>query len=57
MIAPGKIRRGPAGGRALFSDAFDVMMANVLDGEHIGLRVVDGVECEHLAFRGSDIDS
>jgi hypothetical protein len=33
-----------------------VMMASVLDGEHIGLGVVDGVECEHLAFRGPDTD-
>jgi hypothetical protein len=40
----------------LFSDAFDVMMASVLDGAHIGMGVVDGVECEHLAFRGPDTD-
>ena len=47
---------GLPGTDLLFSDAFDVMTASVLDGEHIGLGVVDGVECEHLAFRGSDTD-
>jgi hypothetical protein len=47
---------GMPGTDLLFSDAFDVMMASVLDGEHIGLGVVDGVECEHLAFRGPDTD-
>ena len=47
---------GLPGTDLLFSDAFDVMMASVLDGEHIGLGVVDGVECEHLAFRGPDTD-
>ena len=47
---------GLPGTDLLFSDAFDVMMASVLDGQHIGLGVVDGVECEHLAFRGPDTD-
>jgi hypothetical protein len=47
---------GLPGTDLLFSDAFDVMTASVLDGEHIGLGVVDGVECEHLAFRGLDTD-
>ena len=47
---------GLPGTDLLFSDAFDVMMASVLDGKHIGLGVVDGVECEHLAFRGPDTD-
>jgi hypothetical protein len=47
---------GLPGTDLLFSDAFDVMMASVLDGEHVGLGVVDGVECEHLAFRGPDTD-
>jgi hypothetical protein len=31
-------------------------MTNVIDAKHIGLGVVDGVECEHLAFRGIDTD-
>jgi hypothetical protein len=47
---------GLPGTDLLLSDAFDVMMTSVLDAEHIGLGVVDGVECEHLAFRGPDAD-
>jgi hypothetical protein len=47
---------GLPGTDLLLSDAFDVMMTTVLDGEHIGLGVIDGVECEHLAFRGPDTD-
>jgi hypothetical protein len=31
-------------------------MSNVILGSHIGQGVVDGVECEHLAFRGIDSD-
>jgi hypothetical protein len=40
----------------LFSDAFDTLTADVHDGVHIGQGVVDGVECEHLAFRNLDTD-
>jgi hypothetical protein len=47
---------GLPGTDLLLSDAFDVMMTTVLDGEHVGPGVVDGVECEHLAFRGPDTD-
>ena len=40
----------------LLTNAYDELMANVLDAKHIGQGVVDGVECEHLAFRGTDTD-
>jgi len=40
----------------LLTHSYDELMANVIDAEHIGLGVVDGVECEHLAFRGTDTD-
>ena len=40
----------------LVSHAFDVMTSDVETSEHIGQGVVDGVECEHLAFRGHDTD-
>ena len=40
----------------LLSDSYDVLMSDVIDGHHIGQGVVDGVECEHLAFRGHDTD-
>ena len=40
----------------LLSDAYDVLTSDVIDGHHVGQGVVDGVECEHLAFRGHDTD-
>lgn len=40
----------------LLSNAYDEMMGNALDARHIGQGVVDGIECEHLAFRGVDTD-
>jgi hypothetical protein len=38
------------------SHVFDDLMADVIVAKHIGRGVIDGVECEHLAFRDRDID-
>lgn len=40
----------------LLSNAYDELMSSVIMASHIGQGVVDGVECEHLAFRGIDTD-
>jgi hypothetical protein len=40
----------------LLSNAYDVLMSDVIDAKHIGQGVIDGVECEHLAFRDPDTD-
>jgi hypothetical protein len=40
----------------LLSNAYDEMMSNVIAAQHIGQGVIDGVECEHLAFRAVDTD-
>ena len=40
----------------LLSQAYDVLVAGVLEAKHIGRGVIDGVECEHLAFRNFDTD-
>jgi hypothetical protein len=40
----------------LLSNSFEELTANVIDARHIGQGVIDGVECEHLAFRGVDTD-
>jgi hypothetical protein len=40
----------------LLSNAYDELMSNVIFARHIGQGVIDGVECEHLAFRGVDTD-
>jgi hypothetical protein len=47
---------GLPGTDLLLSHAYDELMATTVDGEHIGVGVVDGVECEHLAFRTPDTD-
>ena len=44
------------GADLLLSRSFDVLMTGVYDAKHIGRGVIDGVECEHLAFRTSDTD-
>jgi hypothetical protein len=40
----------------LGTHVFEDLMDGVISAKHIGLGVVDGVECEHLAFRGRDVD-
>jgi hypothetical protein len=40
----------------LLSNAYDELMSGIVQAQHIGQGVVDGVECEHLAFRGVDTD-
>jgi hypothetical protein len=44
------------GADLLLPHAFDVMMAEVIEAEVIGKGVIDGVECDHLAFRNTDTD-
>jgi hypothetical protein len=44
------------GADLLLASSFDRLMDGVIDAKHIGLGVVDGVECEHLAFRNVDTD-
>jgi len=44
------------GADLLLSRSFDELMTGVYDAKHVGRGVIDGVECEHLAFRSSDTD-
>jgi hypothetical protein len=44
------------GADLLLSRVYDELIADVIDAKHIGQGVVDGVECEHLAFRNTDTD-
>lgn len=44
------------GADLLLSKSYDELMAGVLEAKHIGRGVVEGVECEHLAFRNLDTD-
>jgi hypothetical protein len=44
------------GADLLLPNVFDVMMADVVEGAVIGKGVIDGVECDHLAFRNVETD-
>jgi hypothetical protein len=44
------------GADLLLTNSFDVMMSDVIEGEVIGKGVIDGVECDHLAFRDVETD-
>lgn len=40
----------------LLTKSFDALMDGVVEARHIGVGVVDGVDCNHLAFRNADTD-
>jgi hypothetical protein len=44
------------GADLLLSNSYDVLVAGVEEAKHIGRGVIDGRECEHLAFRNFDTD-
>src|SRR5262245_9207455 len=44
------------GADLLRSDVYDALASDVLEAKHIGRGVINGVECEHLAFRNHDTD-
>lgn len=44
------------GADLLLSNSYDALVAGVREAKYIGRGVIDGVECEHLAFRNFDTD-
>jgi hypothetical protein len=44
------------GADLLLGRAFDEVTADVRDAKQIGRGVIDGVECDHLAFRNREVD-
>jgi hypothetical protein len=44
------------GGDLLYKDAYKVLMEDVVSGLYVGMSVVGGVKCHHLAFRGNEVD-
>jgi hypothetical protein len=44
------------GADLLLTNAYETLISNVVEAKHIGRGVIDGVECEHLAFRTEDAD-
>lgn len=47
---------GLPGADLLLANSYDVLAADVIEAKHIGVGVVNGVICEHLAFRNLDTD-
>ena len=44
------------GADLLLSNSYEVLLAGVMEAKYIGHGVIDGIECEHLAFRNFDTD-
>lgn len=40
----------------LLSGSYEILIADVIEAKYIGHGVIDGRECEHLAFRNHDTD-
>lgn len=51
-----KFGTGLPGMDLLLTDSYRALTNDVIRGAHIGHGVVEGIECEHLAFRGVDTD-
>lgn len=43
-------------GDFLYSNAFDILMQGATSGFIVGKAVIEGVRCDHLAFRNADVD-
>jgi len=46
----------PPSGDLLYSNAFDLLTANVTSAMVVGKSMIGGVKCDHLAFRGPVVD-
>ena len=44
------------GADLLLGDVFGALTSETAEGAHIGQGVIDGIECEHLAFRDEETD-
>ena len=44
------------GADLLYANAYEGLMEGVRSGRYVGLAEVGGVPCEHVAFRGEDVD-
>ena len=40
----------------IYKNCYNLLMEDVVSGSYIGLGVVDGVRCHHLAYRGNEVD-
>ncbi len=43
-------------GDLLYKNAYNLLLEDTLSGYYVGLGIVDGARCHHLAFRGNEVD-
>jgi hypothetical protein len=43
-------------GDLIYTNAYDILMDGVTDGFVVGKAVIEGVRCDHLAFRAAHVD-
>lgn len=58
FVEAGREKRGVdiPGADLFLSNVYEVLMEPVTEAMYLGTGVVDGVECDHLAFRTPDVD-
>jgi len=44
------------GSDLLLSNSYEVLVAGIMEAKYIGIGIIDGRECNHLAFRNFDTD-
>jgi hypothetical protein len=44
------------GADLLLGNVYETLKSEVIESKHIGHAVINGIECEHLAFRNKDVD-
>ena len=44
------------GGDLIYSNSYNILMGDVISGFYVGMSIVDGVNCHHLAYRNNDVD-
>jgi hypothetical protein len=44
------------GSDLIYKNAYNILTEDVISGFYIGMSVVGGVKCHHLAFRGNEVD-
>ena len=44
------------GGDLIYKNAYSILTEDAVSGFYVGMSVVGGVKCDHLAFRGNEVD-
>ncbi|TFG47023.1 MAG: DUF2092 domain-containing protein [Dehalococcoidia bacterium] len=44
------------GGDLIYSNSYEILMEDVISGFYVGMSIVDGVNCHHLAYRKDEVD-